>query len=267
MKIGFIGCGNMASAMIKGLIQSKWIDASSILVSNRSVEKLKRISAQYPLQTTQDNAQVAKQSDVLILSVKPQMYEKVIEEIKDHTASDTLVLSIAPGFSLNRLQEAFGKPHKIIRCMPNTPAMVGQGMTAYVCNEMCSDKEKILVKEILCCFGRCAQVEEKQMDAVTAVSGSSPAYVYLFIEAMADAAVQEGLPRSMALEFAAQAVLGSAQMVLETNMHPGALKDMVCSPAGTTIEAVSVLEKRGFRGTVMAAMESCAKKSKEMSHE
>lgn len=263
MKIGFIGCGNMATAMMKGMIESNWVDASSILVSNRSKEKLINIEKNYGVQIEFDNKKVAERSDLLILSVKPQMYVDVIEEIKTSLKTDVLILTIAPGFTLLRLEELLGN-HKIIRSMPNTPAMVGQGMSAYVCNKNCNEKDQELIEAFLNCFGKCAQVNESQMDAVTAVSGSSPAYVYLFIEAMADAAVKEGLSRNVAYEFAAQAVLGSAKMVLDTKKHPGELKDMVCSPAGTTIEAVSVLEKKGFRGIVMEAMEACANKSSGM---
>ncbi len=260
MVIGFIGCGNMASAMIKGIIESNWVDAQSIVVSNRSKEKLKKMEEKYSLRIESENKNVAECADLLVLSVKPQMYVEVMNEIKDHLKKDALILTIAPGFTLSELKKYLGEV-KIIRSMPNTPAMVGEGMSAYVCNENCNQKDDESIQEFLNCFGKCAKVSEAQMDAVTAVSGSSPAYVYMFIEAMADAAVKEGLARNVAYEFAAQAVLGSAKMVLDTKKHPGELKDMVCSPAGTTIEAVSVLEKRGFRGVVMEAMEACANKS------
>lgn len=263
MILGFIGCGNMANAMIKGILESKWIEEESVFVSNRSQSKLDCLKENYKVYTTLDNKEVASNADVLVLSVKPQMYEAVISEIKDVIKEDALILTIAPGFTLERLKELFGN-RKIVRSMPNTPAMVGQGMTAYVCNDLCDAKDEECIQGMLNCFGKCAAVSESQMDAVTAVSGSSPAYVYMFIEAMADAAVKEGLPRAKAIEFAAQAVLGSAQMVLDTKKHPGELKDMVCSPAGTTIEAVFALEKKGFRGTVMDAMEACASKSRGM---
>ncbi len=263
MKIGFIGCGNMATAMMKGMIESHWVDASSILVSNRSKEKLFNMEKNYGVQIEFDNKKVAESADLLVLSVKPQMYLDVIDEVKTSIKKEALILTIAPGFTIARLEELLGD-HKIVRSMPNTPAMVGQGMSAYVCNQNCDQKDQELIEAFLNCFGKCAQVNESQMDAVTAVSGSSPAYVYIFIEAMADAAVKAGLSRNLAYEFAAQAVLGSAKMVFDTKKHPGELKDMVCSPAGTTIEAVSVLEKNGFRGIVMEAMEACVNKSNGM---
>ncbi len=159
----------------------------------------------------------------------------------------------------------FGKRIKIVRVMPNTPALVGEGMAAICPNDLVSKEETEEVISIFESFGKAEIVEEKLMDSVTAVSGSSPAYVYMFIEAMADAAVLEGMPRDKAYKFAAQAVLGSAKMVLETGMHPGALKDMVCSPGGTTIKAVATLEKHGFRNAIIEAMRDCAIKSKEMS--
>lgn len=246
MYIGFIGCGNMASAMIKGIIESNWLDSKSIIVSNRSKEKLIKMQENYSIRIESENKKVAESADLLVLSIKPQMYVDVMNEIKD-ALKDALILTIAPGFTLSELKKYLGDM-KIIRSMPNTPAMVGEGMTAYVCNENCDQKDEELIQAFLNCFGKCAKVSEAQMDAVTAVSGSSPAYVYMFIEAMADAAVKEGLARNLAYEFAAQAVLGSAKMVLDTKKHPGELKDMVCSPAGTTIEAVSVLEKEAFVG-------------------
>lgn len=264
MKIGFIGCGNMANAMIHGMIASHNFDKESFLVSNRSQEKLDKIHSDLGIATTTSNEDVAKVSDVLVLSVKPQVYEKVIAQIKDLVKDTVLILTIAPGFTLDRLEKAFGRTLKIVRCIPNTPAQVSEGMTAYVCNGACRQEEMTLVEKILNSFGKCASVQENQMDAVTAVSGSSPAYVYVFIETMANAAVKEGMPMDMAIQFAAQAVLGSAKMVLDTNLHPAVLKDRVCSPAGTTIEAVSVLEKTGFRSSILEAMDACAKKSRGM---
>lgn len=174
------------------------------------------------------------------------------------------MVSIAAGKSIDALSNAFGKEVKLIRIMPNTPALVGEGMSAISANEKVTEAEKEKVIEIFNSFGKCEEVSESLMDTVTAVSGSSPAYVFMFIEAMADAAVVGGMPRDKAYIFAAQAVLGSAKMVLDTKKHPGVLKDMVCSPAGTTIEAVSVLEEKGMRDAVISAMKVCMEKSKEM---
>ena len=196
--------------------------------------------------------------------MKPQFYEDVIHEIRDDIRDNQIVITIAPGKTLAWLAEQFGKNVKIVRTMPNTPAMVGEGMTAACPNEYMTEEETAYVCTLLESFGRVEIVPERLMDTVVSVSGSSPAYVFMLIEAMADAAVSGGMPRPKAYQFAAQAVLGSAKMVLETGKHPGELKDMVCSPAGTTIEAVRVLEELGFRSAVFEAMKVCEEMSKGM---
>ena len=213
---------------------------------------------------TADNKEVAKKADVLFLSVKPQFYAEVIAEIKEIIDESKLIITIAPGKTLSWLEGQFGKKVKIVRTMPNTPAMVGEGMTAACKNELVTEEDMVLAMEILNSFGKTEVVSEHLIDAVVAVSGSSPAYVYIMIEAMADAAVAEGMPRAQAYKFAAQAVCGSAKMVLETGKHPGELKDMVCSPAGTTIEAVRVLEEKGFRSALFEAMKACANTSRNL---
>lgn len=261
MKIGFIGCGNMANAMIKGMISSNIVSSSEVIVSNRTQPALDKAKEAYDVQVTLNNKEAAK-ADVVFLCVKPKIYPTVIDEIKEEVNESQIIVSIAPGITLENIQKQFGKTIKLVRTMPNTPAMVLEGMTAMVCNESITDSEKEYVKSLLSSFGQCAEVSESLMDVVTSVSGSSPAYVYMFIEAMADAAVHDCMPRKQAYQFAAQAVLGSAKMVLETGKHPGELKDMVCSPGGTTIEAVAVLEEKGFRSAVMEAMLACTKKSK-----
>ena len=201
---------------------------------------------------------------MIILSVKPQFYAEVIHEIRRDVRENQIVITIAPGKTLAWLADQFGKDVKIVRTMPNTPAMVGAGMTAACPNEHMTKEETAYVCTLLESFSRVEIVSEHLMDTVVSVSGSSPAYVFMLIEAMADAAVSGGMPRSQAYQFAAQAVLGSAKMVLETGKHPGELKDMVCSPAGTTIEAVRVLEERGFRSAVFEAMKVCEEMSKGM---
>ena len=186
------------------------------------------------------------EADILFLAVKPVYYKSVIDEIKDIVSSDQIIVTIAAGKSIAWVEEAFGGARKIVRTMPNTPALVGEGITAVCTNSNVSESDLSNVMDLLESFGKAEVINENVMDAVVAVSGSSPAYVFMFIEAMADAAVAEGMPRAQAYKFAAQSVLGSAKMVLETGKHPGELKDMVCSPAGTTIEAVRVLEKEGL---------------------
>lgn len=264
MKIGFIGLGNMATAMIGGMIRNGVVPADDIIGSGRSQASLERAADTFKIKTWCDNGKVAAESDILFLSVKPQMYEEVIAQIKDVVKADAVIVSIAPGKTMAWLAGLFGRELAIVRCMPNTPALVGEGCTGVCHNTRVTDKQMKQIMVLLNSFGKAFEVPEHLMDAVVGVSGSSPAYVFLFIEAMADAAVSDGMPRAQAYEFAAQAVYGSAKMVLETGKHPAELKDMVCSPAGTTIEAVTVLEQRGFRSAVIEAQKACVAKSKNM---
>ncbi len=264
MKLGFIGCGNMASAMMGGIIKNEIFKAEDVYGSDVFEPSRERVKNQYGIHVTASNIEVVDAVDVLVLAVKPQYYETVINEIKDHVRAEQLVITIAPGKTLAWLAEKFGKAVKIVRTMPNTPAMVGEGMTGATPNEFVTPDEVAYVCKILGGFGKAEVISEKLMDTVVAVSGSSPAYVFMFIEAMADAAVEQGMPRAQAYKFAAQAVMGSAKMVLETGKHPGELKDMVCSPAGTTIKAVRVLEKEGLRSAVIEAMDACAEMAKSM---
>ncbi len=262
MKFGWIGAGNMARAMMKGVIQGGVVPAADVAASDLSDTALEAASA-LGVQTMKDNRALAEQCGVVVLAVKPQFYACVIDEIAPVLPDKALIVTIAPGWTLERLQTQFGGERKIVRCMPNTPAMVGEGMTAVCPNGRVSETELHLVTTLLESFGKCAVVPERLMDAVVAVSGSSPAYVYMFIEALADAGVYEGMPRDLSYQFAAQAVLGSAKMVLETGLHPGALKDMVCSPAGTTIESVRVLEERGMRSAVFEAALAASRRCKQ----
>lgn len=262
MKIGFIGCGNMAKAMIGGVIKNKVVEASDIIGSTSSQKSLDKVKEEFGIAMTLDNKEVAKASDVIVLAVKPYLYENVIQEISSEVDDKKLIISIAPGRTLEWLKEQFGKDVKLIRTMPNTPALVGEGMTGVCFNEFVAEADQVMAGQIFDGFGKYEVVPEKLMDVVVSVSGSSPAYVFMFIEAMADAAVADGMPRAQAYKFAAQAVLGSAKMVLELEKHPGELKDMVCSPGGTTIEAVRVLEEKGMRSAVIEAMKACTSKAK-----
>lgn len=263
MKLGFIGYGNMARAIVSGIVDSGKVNKQEIFISD-AAEAAKKKALDYGLTVVEDNWQLAKQSDVLFLAVKPQFYAEVIAQIRDYIKPETVIVTIAPGWPLNKLEEAFGNDIKIVRTMPNTPAMVLEGMTAACPNKFVGENELDYVVSLLQAFGQCAVVKEQMIDAVIAASGSSPAYVYMFIEALADGAVLFGMPRDLSYQFAAQAVLGSAKMVLETGLHPGALKDMVCSPGGTTIEAVRVLEERGLRSSVIEAMCACVEKSRKL---
>ena len=263
MKLGFIGVGNMSGAMIGGILKSGLVRPEEITGSNHTEESRKKTQETYGIEAVNDNRKVAE-ADIVVLGVKPKYYEEVIAEIKDCVKPETIIVTIAPGKTLEWLESRFDKDVKIVRTMPNTPALVGEGMTAVCCNHLVSESELQYVCGLLSSFGKVEIVEEHLMDVVVSVSGSSPAYVFMFIEAMADAAVADGMPRKQAYKFAAQAVLGSAKMVLDTEKHPGELKDMVCSPGGTTIEAVRVLEEKGLRSAVIEAMKACTKVSSKM---
>ena len=264
-KIGFIGCGNMGQAMIGGIVKSGLVPPEQVYAADPSEQNLNRVQKEYCICVTQDNLVPAKKCDILVLSVKPYLYADVIEEIRDTVKQDVVIVMIAAGQTIAVNEARFGRNIKIVRAMPNTPALVGEGMAALCANSYVTDEEKNEVREIFESFGKAEFVAENMMDVVAGVSGSSPAYVYMFIEALADGAVLQGMPRQQAYTFAAQAVLGSARMVLETGMHPGALKDMVCSPGGTTIEAVASLEQDGLRAAVIRAVDVCTEKSKAMS--
>lgn len=264
MKVGFIGCGNMAQAIMGGLIRANIADRNDIYGSDISNETLKKVERELQIHIASDNLEIAKECDTIILAVKPQSYPKVIKEISKNIDERTLIISIAPGKTLADLQELFGHPVHLVRTMPNTPALIGEAMTAMCVNEFVTKDDEEKAAKILKSFGRVETVEEYMMDAVVAVSGSAPAYVFMLLEAMADAAVLKGMPRQTAYTFAAQTVMGSAKMLLELKKHPGELKDMVTSPAGTTIEAVRVLERDGFRSAMMEAMIACADRSSKL---
>jgi len=264
-KIGFIGCGNMSQAMIGGIVGAEIFQGGNILVSDLNEKSLEVVAARYGAATTTDNLEVARKSDILVVAVKPNLYGLVISEIKDVVKDDAIIVTIAAGKSLESTERSFGRDIKVVRVMPNTPALVGEGMSSISPNGLISEEELTGVVEIFESFGRTEVVDEKLMDVVTSVSGSAPAYVYMFIEAMADGAVLDGMPRDKAYKMAAQTVLGAAKMVVETGIHPGQLKDEVCSPGGTTIEAVATLEEKGLRNAVITAMRRCTEKSKEMS--
>lgn len=262
--IGFIGCGNMAQAMLKGILNQGLYTKDDIVVSRRNTEALAQIQRELGVQTTTDNTVVAKKADILFLAIKPFQFADVIPQIAEYIKEDALVISIAAGQTIANIEDLFGKTIKLVRTMPNTPALVLEGATGMCFNSHVSEEEQNKAVELFESFGIVEVVSESMIDTVIGVSGSSPAYVFLFIEAMADAAVADGMPRAQAYRMAAQSVLGSAKMVLETGMHPGELKDMVCSPAGTTIEAVRVLEEKGLRSAVIEGQKACVKKAKEL---
>lgn len=264
MKIGFIGCGNMGTAMMQGILDSGKCKKEDIMISCRTQATLEEKKKAFGVEITTDNRKVAEFAKILFLAVKPQFYAEVVDEIKDVLTEEQIIISIAPGKTLAWFTEQIGRELKVIRTMPNTPAMVAEGMTGMCPGAKVTEEEVETIRDLFSGFSKTEVITENLMDVVTAVSGSSPAYVFMFIEAMADAAVAGGMPRSQAYTFAAQAVLGSAKMVLETGKHPGELKDMVCSPAGTTIQAVRVLEEKGMRSSVFEAMMKCLDISRNM---
>lgn len=264
MKIGFIGCGNMAKAIISGLIKTKTFLPEEIIASDKNAAALNEASASLGINTTLNNSELVLESEMLLLAVKPQVLPAVIDEISDTVGEQKLIITIVAGQSIQKIENLFNKSIKLVRTMPNTPALVGAGMTAVCSNNNVTKVELEYALKILGSFGEAEVIPESLMDAVVAVSGSSPAYIAMFIEAMADAAVAEGMPRNQAYKFAEQSVFGTAKLLLETGKHPAVLKDMVCSPAGTTIEAVRVLEEKGFRSSVIEAMKACSNVSKNM---
>ncbi|MBQ9211861.1 MAG: pyrroline-5-carboxylate reductase [Clostridia bacterium] len=264
--IGMIGVGNMGSAILRGIVDAGYVKASQLTVFDVSKRKLREIREDLPgILEARDCLEVAENSDLIILAVKPLYIQEVIDEIKPGLRGKS-VLSIAAGWTVDMLEKALKDTGAAwLRVMPNTPALVGEGMTAICDDTTFSQEDFDFAKGIFDAVGKTRVLPERLFDGVIAISGSSPAYVYMMIEAMADAGVREGLPRTYAYEMAAQSVLGSALMVLSSGTHPAALKDAVCSPGGTTIEAVAELEKNGFRNAILEAMAACAKKSREMS--
>ena len=264
-KIGFIGAGNMAGAIIGGIIKSNLVESQNVIASAKTMTNLNKLKDEYNINVTLDAREFVKNSDIVFMAVKPNIFDGVLESVKDLIGDEKIVVSIAAGKSISSIENIIGDDKKIIRTMPNTPALVNEGMSALCPNKNIEDEELKIVKGIFDSFGKSEVVGEYLIDSVIGVSGSSPAYVFMFIEAMADAAVVGGMPRKQAYNFAAQSVLGAAKMVIESGKHPGELKDMVCSPGGTTIEAVKVLENEGMRSSVINAVCACIEKSKEMS--
>ena len=263
-KIGIIGCGNMGRAMLSALLKSSDISNDDIIVSTKRENSAEKIRNDFKVKTTLVNSEVAERSNILFLAVKPHFFKEVIEEIKDKINNDTIIISIAAGITISQIEEWFGKDIKLVRSMPNTPALVGEGMSAICPNKNITSDELNYVGKLYNSFGKYEILEEKDFHAFIALCGSSPAYVFMFIEAMADAGVKLGIPRAKAYKLVEQSVLGSAKLALETGKHPGVLKDEVCSPSGTTIDAVIDLERNGLRSTVISAVEKCEEKSKNM---
>lgn len=263
-KFAFLGAGNMGQALIKGLLAASLAEPSNITATDTDDQKLQSLSREEGIVTTGDNSAAVSASDVIVLSVKPQVMESVLNGISDVADGSKLILSIAAGITIDFIKSRLRGNPRIIRVMPNTPALLKEGAAAMAPSENSTDEDLKLALEVFSSVGKAVVVDEGLMDAVTGLSGSGPAYVFLFIEALADGGVKMGLAREVALQLAAQTVAGAARMVLELGKHPGELKDMVTSPAGTTIEGVHTLELGGFRGIVMSAVEEATLRSREL---
>ncbi len=265
-KLGFIGAGHMGEALLRGLIASGMCRKDQIIVSDIDPDRLKVMSSSYDVNTTSNNKEVLKRSNVVILAVKPDAIGGVLSEIRGLLTPGKILISIAAGITTSLISEKIMKKVKLVRAMPNTPALVLMGATVLYFNPLLNQKERELIKRIFESVGTVDLVEnEKLLDAVTGLSGSGPAFVAMFIDALSDGGVKMGLTKRVALRLAAQTVYGTAKLVLDGGLHPAEFKDSVSSPAGTTIEGVHQLELYGFRGSVISAVESAALRSRELS--
>ncbi len=263
-KFGFIGAGNMAEAMMKGMISSGVCAAEELIASEVVPERREYMARTLGIMVTADNVEVVKEAKILILAVKPNIVAPVLDELKPILTADHLVISIAAGVKISYIEAHLNWGVRVVRVMPNQPCLVGASASGFALGKSAKREDKDLVQKILNSVGVAFVMDEKLLDAVTGLSGSGPAYIYLVIEAMADGGVLAGLSRDVAQTLAAQTVLGAAKTVLETKGHPGQFKDMVASPAGTTIEGLKVLEESAVRGAFIRAVEAAAKRSVEL---
>jgi len=264
-RIGFLGAGNMAEAIIHGLVDSGRVKGSEITASDRAIERLNVIVEGYGIEGFSKNFEVARRSDVIIVAVKPQSIDAVLADIRDEINDEKLVISIAAGISTEKIASTLKKGSKVVRVMPNTPALVLSAATAIYAGEGVSEDDKEVAMAIFEAIGKVVVIEDEGlMDAVTGLSGSGPAFVYTFIESLSDAGVKMGLPREISGLLASQTVFGAAKAVIELKRHPAELRDMVTSPGGTTIAGMAKLEDKGFRAAVMAAVEAATIRSREL---
>lgn len=261
--IGFIGGGNMAEAIIKGLI-SGGMAPHNIYVADPVLDRRAHLATTLSVRTSDDNNEVAQTSELIILSIKPQMAASALSALESSVTPEKLIISIMAGVSTTLIEESLPNGSRVVRAMPNTPALVQSAATAICGGRRATEADLALAKELFTLVGTVYQVGERQMDAVTGVSGSGPAYVFSFIEALSDAGVKNGLPRDVAHGLAIQTVLGSAQLLQQTGEHPAVLRDRVSSPGGTTIAALHTLENGRFNGLVMDAVDAAVKRSKEL---
>ena len=262
--IGFIGAGNMAEAMIASLLYAQVLSSSRIVASDVDESRLIVLHHRYAIRTASSNRAVAKEADILILAVEPQILDAVLAEIRTAVGADTLIVSVAAGYPVARIARGLPGIDRIVRSMPNTPSLVREGVTAVAYEVRLSTPDTVAVRTLFESIGRVVKVEERWLDAVTGLSGSGPAYVYLMIEALADGGVKMGLPRETAQLLAAQTVSGAARLMLDSGEHPGVLKDRVGSPGGTSMAGLHELERGGLRAALMSAVEAAAQRSQEL---
>ncbi|MDH4128434.1 MAG: pyrroline-5-carboxylate reductase [Spirochaetota bacterium] len=262
MKLGILGLGNMGSAIIDGIIKNNLLSDKDIFGYDIQSEKIDMLVSKYGIKCY-DVHKVCTLSDTVIIAVKPSDIKSLLVKIKDNI-SEKIVLSICAGININYIENIIGSDKKVVRAMPNTPLLIGEGASCIAFNPNVKDNEKEFILKLFQNMGIAIEINEKLLDAVTGLSGSGPAYVYLFIESLADGGVKAGLPRDIALKLATQTVLGSAKLLLSTGKHPAELKDMVTSPGGTTIEGLSVLEENSFRSSIIEAVYEATEKSKRM---
>jgi pyrroline-5-carboxylate reductase len=263
-KVGFVGAGNMGEALIKGVLAANLVPAAAIHVTDVRLDRLRELGRQYGIQIAPDNKALMQHADIVVLAVKPQVMSGVLREIAPAVTPQKLLISIAAGVSTAAMRAALGKDARLIRVMPNTPALVLEGVTAIAKAEGLEPGDLDTAGELFSAVGRVVTLGEDALDAVTGLSGSGPAYVALVVESLADGGVKMGLDRLTAMTLATQTVLGTARLLLETGMHPGALKDMVSSPGGTSIAGIAALEEGGIRATFIKAVERATLRSREL---
>ncbi|MGC8643124.1 MAG: pyrroline-5-carboxylate reductase [Isosphaeraceae bacterium] len=261
---GFIGAGKMATALIRGILRTGVAEPPHLAASDPLASARSALAADTGIEVFESNAPVVERSDVLVLAVKPQVMHEVLVQLRPLVGPGHLVISVAAGVSIATLLDGLGGDRRIIRVMPNTPALLGEGASAYALGPGTRRDDESITQEFLAAVGRAVRVPESLLDAVTGLSGSGPAFVYLMIEALSDGGVRMGLPRDIATMLAAQTVQGAARMVLETGLHPGLLKDQVASPGGTTIAGLHALERGGVRGALIDAVEAATRRSAEL---
>ena len=263
-RLGVIGAGKMGSALIRGIVKAGVLPPDKITASDVDSGLLSALKEETGIKTTSDNSQVVQSSEILLLALKPDMMRSVLTEVKGHLTKEHLIVTIAAGVPIRAIEEVVGTDQRVIRVMPNTPCLIGAGASAYSAGKKATQDDLEDVRTVLGAVGLAVELSEKHLDAVTGLSGSGPAYVFMVIEALADGGVKMGLPRAVAMQLAAQTVLGAARLVLETKKHPGELKDQVASPGGTTIAGISALERAGLRAAFIEAVEAATKRSIEL---